>query len=162
MSGQVQALASSLGPLASYIGSQARDLGVIIDGALKLDKQVSPVIRASFFQLWLLCHVKPYLRRADLERVVHAFISSPLDYCNSLYVGINQSELNLLVQNAEARLLIGTKIRERITPGISSLHWLPVSYRIDLRFFYLFLSPYIIWLLNIDRASLRCIDPLGT
>ena len=28
----VQVLASSLGPLAPYIGSQARNLGVIIDG----------------------------------------------------------------------------------------------------------------------------------
>ncbi|XP_053195566.1 uncharacterized protein LOC128379953 [Scomber japonicus] len=34
-----QVLASSLGPLAPYTGSHARNLGVIIDGAFKLDKQ---------------------------------------------------------------------------------------------------------------------------
>ena len=54
------------------------------------------MVKASFFQLRLLAKVKPYLRRADLEKVIHAFISSRLDYCNSLYVGIGQSELNRL------------------------------------------------------------------
>lgn len=44
----VQVLASSLGSLAPYIGSHARNPGVIIDGAFKLDKQ------SSFFQLRLL------------------------------------------------------------------------------------------------------------
>lgn len=132
---QVQVLASSLGPLAPYIGSQARNLGVIVDGALKLDKQVSSVVKASFFQLRLLSKVKPYLRRADLEKVIHAFISSRLDYCNSLYVGIGQSELNRLqlVQNAAARLLTGKKKQEHITPVLSSLHWLPVRHRIDFK-----------------------------
>ena len=72
---------------------------------------------------------------ADLEKVIHAFISSRLDYCNSLYVGIGQSELNRLqlVQNAAARLLTETKKREHITPVLSSLHWLPVRYRIDFK-----------------------------
>lgn len=92
----VQVLANSLGPLAPNIGSQVRNLGVIIDGALRLDKQVRSVVKASFFQLRLLAKVKPYLRRADLEKVIHAFISSRLDYCNSLYIGIGQSELNRL------------------------------------------------------------------
>ncbi|KAF7655733.1 hypothetical protein LDENG_00051840, partial [Lucifuga dentata] len=43
-------------------------------------------------------------------RRIRTFISSRLDYCNSLYVGINQSSLShlQLVQNAAARLLIGT------------------------------------------------------
>ena len=103
----LQVLASSPGPLAPYIGCQARNLGVIIDGAFKLDKQVSSVDKASFFQLRLPAKVQHYLRRADLEKVTHTFTSSRLDYCNSLYVGIGQSELNRLqlVQNAAARLL---------------------------------------------------------
>ena len=88
----VQALASSLGPLAPYIRSHARNLGVIVDGAFKLDKQVSSVVKASFFQLRLLAKVKPYLSQKDLEKVINAFITSRLDYCNSLYVGIDQAE----------------------------------------------------------------------
>ena len=86
----VQVLASSLGPLAPFMRSHARNLCVIIDGAFKLDKQVSAVVKSSFFQLRLLAKVKPYVSQKDLERVIHAFITSRLDYCNSLYVGIDE------------------------------------------------------------------------
>ena len=66
---------------------------------------------------------------------IHAFISSRLDYCNSLYVGIDQSSLRRLqlVQNAAARLLTNTKKREHITPVLVSLHWLPVHFRVNFK-----------------------------
>ncbi len=43
--------------------------------------------------------------------VIHAFITSRLDYCNSLYLGLPKSLLARLqmVQNAAARLLTGAK-----------------------------------------------------
>ncbi len=45
----------------------------------------------------------------DMETVIHAFISSRLDYCNSLYLGFSKNLLSRLqlVQNAAARLLTG-------------------------------------------------------
>lgn len=131
----VKPLASSLGPLVPYIGSQARNLGVIIDGAFKLGKQISAVVKSSFYQLRILAKVKPYLDQKDFEKVIQAFISSRLDNCNALYVGIEHSQPNRLqiVQNAAARLLTGTKKREHITPVLSSLHWLPVKFRINFK-----------------------------
>lgn len=58
---------------------------------------------------------------------------SQLDYCNTLYSGISQGSLHRLqlVQNAAA-CLIGTKKDENITPMLASLHWLAVSFSIDL------------------------------
>ena len=58
--------------------------------------------------------------------------SSPHDYCNSLYTGLDQSSLRRLqlVQNAAARLLTSTRRREHITPVLASLHWLPIKFRI--------------------------------
>ena len=38
-----------------------------------------------------------------------------------------------LIQNSAARLLTKTKKREHITPVLYSLHWLPVSKRIDFK-----------------------------
>ncbi len=98
-------------PLASYSGSRIKNLGVILDSSFKLDKQIRSVEKNSFFQLRLLAKVKPYLHQKDFERVIHAFDTSHLDCCNSLYMGIEQSALNRLqlVQNAAARLLTGTK-----------------------------------------------------
>ena len=62
-------------------------------------------------------------------------MTSILDYCNSLYIGINQVSISRLqlVQNAAARLLTGTRKREHITPVLASLHWLPVRYRIEFK-----------------------------
>ena len=79
-----------------------------------------------------LTKVKPFLSRNDLEMAIHAFISSRLDYCNSLYFGIKQSSLSRLqlVQNAAARLLTNTPRYSHITPVLLALHWLPVKFRI--------------------------------
>ena len=38
-----------------------------------------------------------------------------------------------MIQNAAARKLTKTKRTEHITPILKSLHWLPVSYRIDFK-----------------------------
>ena len=67
--------------------------------------------------------------------VIHAFITTHLDYCNALYVGVNQSSLSRLqlVQNAAARLLTKTRKQEHISPVLAALHWLPVHFRINFK-----------------------------
>lgn len=63
------------------------------------------------------------------------FVSSRLDYCNSLYTGLTKHNLDRLqlVQNAAASLLTGTTKFEHITPVLAELHWLPVKFRIDFK-----------------------------
>ena len=64
--------------------------------------------------------------------LVHAFISSRLDYCNSLLVGAADCVIRKLqgVQNAAARLITGTRKFDHITPILRDLHWFPVRLRI--------------------------------
>lgn len=50
-----------------------KNVGVIFDDA---------VVQSGFFQLRTLATVKTFLSFYDLERVMHAFVSSRLDYCN--------------------------------------------------------------------------------
>ncbi len=78
-----------------------RKLGVNVDSALKFDKPINSVVKKP----------RVFLSFKELERVTHAFVSSRLEYCNSLYMGINQSNINRLqiVQNAATRLLTGTR-----------------------------------------------------
>ncbi len=124
---------ADIGPLASktilFIKS------VTLDTDLNFKRQIGSVVKGSFHQLQLLAKVKPYLSFKDLERVIHAFISSRLDYCNSLYVGLDQCSLHRLqlVQNAVAHLLTGTKKWDHITPVLASLHWLPIHFRIHFK-----------------------------
>uniref|UniRef100_A0A4W5Q8G8 Reverse transcriptase domain-containing protein n=1 Tax=Hucho hucho TaxID=62062 RepID=A0A4W5Q8G8_9TELE len=124
-----------LGPLTPYVKPMVTNLGVKMDCDFQLEKQINSVVKASFFQLRLLTKLKPFLSFVDFERVIHAFITTRLDYCNALYVGINQASLSRLqmVQNAAARLLTGTRKRDHITPVLASLHWLPVCFRIHFK-----------------------------
>ncbi len=125
----------NLGDLTSSVKPWVKNLGVIFDDGLKFDKQINTVVKSCFFQLRLLAKVKPILSSKNFERVIHAFITSRLDYCNSLYFGTGQTALSRLqrVQNAAARLLTSTKKRDHITPVLRSLHWLPVRYRVNFK-----------------------------
>lgn len=71
----------------------------------------------------------------DLELIIHAFVSSRLDYCNSLFSCLNKKELSHLqqVQNSAARLLTRANKRTHIIPILEALHWLPVSLRINFK-----------------------------
>ena len=86
--------ANYLGPLIQNVLALVKNLGVTFDSNFKLDKQVNSVVKNSFYQLRTLSKVKGYLSRRDLETVMHAFINSRLDYCNSLYVGLDQNLLH--------------------------------------------------------------------
>ena len=118
--------------LIPNIRSSAKNLGITLDSAFKFHTHISSVVKTSFFQLRLLAKVKPYLPPKQLEIAIHSFISSRLDYCNSLYTGIDQYSIKRLqlVQNAAARMLTGTKKFTHITPVLATLHWLPVKHRI--------------------------------
>ena len=161
-------LSSSTTP---QVSEAIKNLGVIFDRDLNFNKQINSVVKASFFQLRLLAKVKPFLCRSDLEKAIHAFISSRIDYCNALYIGITQSSLHRLqlVQNAAARLLTGTSRHSHISPVLCSLHWLPVRYRVDfkiLMFAFKALNglapPYLSEILSVHRPNraLRSADQM--
>uniref|UniRef100_A0A3B3HMF5 Reverse transcriptase domain-containing protein n=1 Tax=Oryzias latipes TaxID=8090 RepID=A0A3B3HMF5_ORYLA len=124
-----------LGSLTGFLKSTVSNLGVKLDSNFRMDQQISSVVKLSFLSLRQLAKVKPFLTPAHFETVIHAFITSRLDYCNSLYLGLSQSSLLRLqrVQNAAARLMVGARKRDHITPILASLHWLPVHFRIHFK-----------------------------
>ena len=65
--------------------------------------------------------------------LANSLVSSKLDYCNSLYSGISQTNLNKLqrIQNSLARVITNTSKYQHITPTLKKLHWLPIRQRID-------------------------------
>ena len=82
-----------------------------LEPSLSLEAQVASVARSSFYQLRLVAQLRPYLDRDNLASVVHALVTSQLDYCNALYVGLPLKMVRKLwlVQNAAARLITGTR-----------------------------------------------------
>ena len=93
---------------------------------------VSDICILSFNQFRNLSKIRKYLTQESSEIAVHAFITSKLDYCNSLLYGCGKMQLKKLqyVQNTTARIITETRKFDDISPVLFDLHWLPVSYRI--------------------------------
>ena len=80
----------------------ARNLGVMLNSQLTMSAQVGAACRSAYNYLRQL---RPVVRALSVEArktVVHAMVSSCLDYCNSLLIGVTDSLVQRLqaVQNA--------------------------------------------------------------
>jgi len=116
--------------------SGARSLGVFFDRHLNLHQHIINVCRLCFYQLRQLRVVCKSLPRSALKTLLHAFVSSRLDYCNSLLFGLPKYEIRKLqsIQNTAARLLGGLKRYDHVTPILrDELHWLPITARIEFK-----------------------------
>ena len=111
--------------------AKAWSVGVVIDDNMIFDVRISDIGRSSFYQLRNLSKIRKYLTRESSEIAMHAFITSKLDYCNSLLYGCRKMQLKKLqyVQSTAARIITCTRKFDHIPPVLSDLHWLPISYR---------------------------------
>src|SRR5664279_1885984 len=107
--------------------SSVRDLGVILDSELTMKNHINKVVSTGFYQLRRLRQVRRIPGQQVTANLVCSFVLSRLDHCNSLFAGLHKSIIDPLqrLQNAAARLVIGTGICDHITPALPSLHWLP-------------------------------------
>ena len=118
---------ASINPSAS-----AKNLGVYFDNEMNMDKQVSSMCKSANFQLRNIGSIRKCLNDTAATQLVHALITSRLDYCNSLLGGIHDKQIDRLqrVQNNAARIVSRIQKYDHITPTLKSLHWLPVRHRI--------------------------------
>ena len=114
--------------------ANVNNLGVIIDEQFTMKEHVRKICCSAYYQLRQLRVVRKSLSTKACEALVHAFVSSRLDYCNCLLYGIAEKQLDFLqsVLRSAARLVL----RKRKFDSISSdmrdkLHWLPVKQRIE-------------------------------
>ena len=94
---------------------------------------------------------------AHLQKLIHAFISCRLDSCNALLSGLPRKIIRelQLVENAASKTR--TRKTELITPVLRSLHWLPVTYRMDFKVLLLvYKSINIMDYMNINIVDLLC------
>lgn len=108
------------------------NLGVWLDSNLSMGDHIRKTSSAAFHYLYNIRRIKKYLSKECTETLIHAFISSRLDYCNSLLYGLPAYQIQKLqrVQNSAARLVFHESKFCQITPLLRALHWLPVAYRI--------------------------------
>ena len=111
---------------------EARDLGVVLDSHLQLTTHVNNVCKSASLGIRNIGRIRKYIGKTEAERLIHAFVSSKLDYCNGILYGLPDYQIKKLqrLQNTAARIVTRTKFTDHISPVLQDLHWLPIKQRI--------------------------------
>ena len=113
----------------------AKNLGVFFEDNMSANAQITSIVKSSNYHLRAIGRIRCYLTRDAAEKVVHALISSKLDYGNSLLAGVANYQIKRLqrVQNTAARVIARIRKYDHISQTLLELHWLPVEYRIKFK-----------------------------
>ena len=85
----------------------ARNLGVIFDNQMSLDKQINSIYKSAFFHLRNIGSIRNMLTDDACSQLIYSLVTVRIDYCNSLLYGMPDSTLLRLqkVLNTAARIL---------------------------------------------------------
>ena len=86
---------SSASPCSVRIGgvdvapsNTVRNLGVTFDNSCAMSTHVTNICRSASFALWKIAKIRNVLDEKSAIKLIHAFVTSRLDYCNSLLFGL--------------------------------------------------------------------------
>ena len=122
----------SVGGLKIKSSPVVKNLGVYLDEELTMETHIRHICNSCYHFLGNIRLIRRYLTVSSAKTIVHSVISSRIDYCNSLFIGISEYLIKKLqlVQNYAARIVLNLKKFDSITPALIKLHWLPVKQRI--------------------------------
>ena len=88
--------------------SHAKNIGAIFDTTMSMLPHINNVCKSAFYHLRTISRIRKYLSTQTTETLIHAFVTSKLDHCNSLLYNVPKHVIKKLqsVQNAAARLLL--------------------------------------------------------
>ena len=91
--------------------------------------------KSARYVLHNISRVRTSLTRDACETLVHAYVTSRMDYCNSLLYGVPGYVLDRLqkVQNSAAKVITMARKRDHVRPTLAALHWLPVKERVEFK-----------------------------
>lgn len=87
--------------------TSVRNLGAWFESELIMNTHVNIVCGSVYFHLFNIKRICKYLSKETTEKLVEAFFSSRIDYCNSLLYGLPVKQLDKMprVQNNAARIM---------------------------------------------------------
>ncbi len=100
----------------------ARILGVLMDRHASMEEHITSVCKSAQFHLFNISRIRKHLTREATEQLIHAFITSKLDYCNALLYGLPITQIQRLqrLQNIAARIVTLSK---KILPYYTNSTW---------------------------------------
>lgn len=118
-----QKIAAHLSSLSLESKSETINLSVIIDSDLNFKNHQS-YHKISLVSSHIISKLRGFLCQSDSEKLIHAFMTSRIDYCGGLFTSFPAVQWLQFIQNAAACILTRTKKSGHITPVLKSLHWL--------------------------------------
>ena len=103
------------------VSSSARNLGFIFDSDMSFSDQINSVSKSCHFHIRDIRRIR-HLPLSTATALANSLVSSKLDYCNSIYSSISQTNLNKLqrIQNSLARVITNTSKYQHITPTLKN------------------------------------------
>ena len=84
----------------------AKNLGVIFQSNMSMDKHISSVDKTCFHQLREFCHIRSFIPKSVAIIFANAFIQSHIDYCNSLFYGLPKYSINRLKKKCKTQMIV--------------------------------------------------------
>ena len=107
-------------------------LGVVFNNELEFSTHIKRLTGKCVYHLHQMRSVRCSLSVDAAKTLVNAFITSQIDYCNSVFSRVAVTHQSVLI--AAARLIVKKCKYDTITATISDvLHWLPIQQRIEYR-----------------------------
>ena len=97
-----------------------------------MKEHIKTVCKSAMAAIRCIGQIRGFLTNQATLTLVHAFVTSRIDSCNSLLFGLPATDIHRIqmLQNIAARLATRTRRQHSITQTLKKLHWLPVDRRI--------------------------------
>ena len=112
-----------------------RNLGSWFDKHMSMSVHVGKMCSKALGGLYKIRQIRKFLSVDTTKTLIHAFVTSHVDYCNALLAGIPQYQAQRIqrILNAAARLIYRCPRISHITPILIAPHWLPIKYRVKFK-----------------------------
>lgn len=94
-----------------------KNLGVMFDPGMSMNAEVTNIVKAANFHLINISRARRFLTTEATKLAIHALVTSRLDYCNGILIGISNRLLTQLqnIQPTSARLITNRRKFDSIT-----------------------------------------------
>ena len=94
-------LSVSVGDIQVFPSSKVRDLGVVFDQYLTFHDHISGICKSTHFHLRGIRRIQNLLTFDATAQLIHALITSRLDFCNSILYNLPNKQIERLqrIQN---------------------------------------------------------------
>ncbi len=125
----------SIGQTVIESTDNTKNLGIIFDTEMNLHKHINYICKRGYYHVRDLFELRKFLSETDTKTAAHAFVTSIMDYGNSLLYGASVASIEKLqvLQNTAVRAVRKKRKLDHISEDRFEIHWLPVEARIKFK-----------------------------